>query len=223
MKVCATVRVALGGALNYQIAHHIRNRKSQIFIAACSIKSTFRWCLTGTPVHNSLDDYGALLSFLRVPGFDSKATFDHWITKPIQDKRREGFSRLQILVRTTCLRRTKESIGDALHLPHRKEKIEFVTLQPRDQELYDFFKSKAVELASGSTASDPVIATRKPSQDGSVLTLLNFLRLTCDHGQQILPESALELWNARDRTLVNREEDETMVNGNDGSAHVYSY
>jgi SNF2 family DNA or RNA helicase len=212
----------IGRCADFQTAHHIRNRKSQIFAAVCSVQSTFRWCLTGTPVHNSLDDYGALLSFLRVPSFTSKAMFDHWITKPIQQKKQEGFSRLQILVRTTCLRRTKDSIGDALDLPQRREEVEFVPLQPQDQELYNFFKSKAAELASGATTLNPATATRKLSQDGSVLSLLNFLRLTCNHGQQILPKSALQLWSARDRTLANHDKDEMMVNGDDGSAPVFS-
>jgi SNF2 family DNA or RNA helicase len=206
--------------LSSQIAHHIRNRRSQTFTAACSIKSSFRWCLTGTPVHNSLDDYGALLNFLRVPGFTEKTMFDHWITKPIQEKKQEGFSRLQILVRTTCLRRTKESLGDALNLQPRKEEIEFVKLHQQDQELYDFFKSRAAELASGTRTSNPAAATFEPSQDGSVLSMLNFLRLICDHGQQILPKTALQIWHARDRTMTDC--DETMVNGNGDGVHVFS-
>jgi SNF2 family DNA or RNA helicase len=220
MKVCASSRITLGGKLSPQIAHHIRNRRSQTFIAACSVRSSFRWCLTGTPVHNSLDDYGALLSFLSVPGFTEKTTFDHWITKPIQEKKQEGFSRLQILVRTTCLRRTKESIGDTLNLPQRKEEIEFVKLHQQDQELYDFFKSKATHLVSGTTTSNQAAATLKSAQDGSVLALLNFLRLICDHGQQILPETALQIWNDRGRSMADR--DETMVDGDDGGAHVFS-
>ena len=205
--------------MSSKVAHHIRNRTSQIFLASCSVRSTFRWCLTGTPVHNSLDDYGALLSFLGVPSFTEKTMFDHWIAKPIQQKKKEGFNRLQMLVRTTCLRRTKGSIGDALRLPPRNEQIEFVSLHQQDQELYEFFKIRAAKLASGSRVFNPATATPKSSQDGSVLSLLNFLRLICDHGQQILPETALKIWNARDRTMSDRDE---MVNGNSDGSHVLS-
>lgn len=127
-----------------------------------------------------------------------------------------------MLVKGTCLRRTKESVGDALDLPPRSEEIEFVTLYPQDQALYDFFKNRAADLASGVTTSGLAAATRTPSQSASVLTLLNFLRLTCDHGQQILPESALKMWNARDRTTDKRHEDEFMVNSEDGGAPVFS-
>ena len=146
--------------------------------------------------------------------------FDHWIAKPIQQKKKEGFNRLQILVRTTCLRRTKESIGDALRLPPRNEEIEFVRLHQQDQELYEFFKTRAAKLASGSGVFDPATAAPKSSQDGSVLSLLNFLRLICDHGQQILPETALKIWNARDRTISDH--DEIMVNSDSDGSHVLS-
>jgi SNF2 family DNA or RNA helicase len=146
--------------------------------------------------------------------------FDHWITKPIQEKKQEGFSRLQILVRTTSLHRTKEGICDALNLQPRKEQIEFVKLHQQDQELYDFFKSRAAELASGIRTTDPAVATLEPSQNGSVLSLLNFLRLICNHGQQILPETALQIWNARDRAMADR--DEFMVNGDGDGAPIFS-
>ncbi|PVI01811.1 hypothetical protein DM02DRAFT_671025 [Periconia macrospinosa] len=201
-------------------AHHIRNRKSQLFNAVCSIPSSFRWCLTGTPVHNSLDDYGSLLSFLGVPGFTTKATFDQWITRPIQQKNPEGFKRLQILVRTTCLRRTKESIGDVLNLPPRKEETESVQLHPHDQELYDFFKEKAAELALGTSGSTLTPGILKSSKDGSVLSLLNFLRLICNHGRQVLPETALTIWNARDQPMTDI--DEAKTNGDDIGAFVHS-
>ncbi|KAF2191078.1 hypothetical protein K469DRAFT_746516 [Zopfia rhizophila CBS 207.26] len=79
-------------------AHHIRNRSSQIFKAACAIDSRYRWCLTGTPIHNSLDDYGALLSFIRVPPFTEKTMFDFWITSPIRHARPYSMRRLQDLL-----------------------------------------------------------------------------------------------------------------------------
>ncbi|KAI5923344.1 P-loop containing nucleoside triphosphate hydrolase protein [Camillea tinctor] len=57
----------LNGPLYSQLwwPHHIRNRESQVFMACCQVRAQYRWCLTGTPIQNSLDDYGALLSFLK--------------------------------------------------------------------------------------------------------------------------------------------------------------
>lgn len=192
--------------LNLRIAHHIRNRTSRTFKAACSIKSYYRWCLTGTPVQNSLDDYGALLSFIGVPGFIEKSAFDIWIAKPIQEKKTEGFARLQTLVRGTCLRRTKESLGDVLNLPQRQEKVVYVSLHQQDQELYNFFKEESSNLASGKKTTNTAIRRVDNAQDGGIVRLLNSLRLICNHGEQLLPETALQIWNARDRPMAASDE-----------------
>jgi SNF2 family DNA or RNA helicase len=188
--------------LNIQLAHHIRNRASQIFVAACSIRSYCRWCLTGTPIHNSLDDYGALLTFLRVPGLTERNMFEFWIAKPIKEKKLEGFTRLQTLVRSTCLRRTKESIGDVLRLPNRQEKIEYVPLNQQDQIVYDFFKARSANLASRNGTSNTAVPQLDDTLSGGIICLLNFLRLICNHGEQLLPETALRMWNTRDQSMA---------------------
>ena len=219
MKVCTSNHTDRDEESNGFLAHHIRNRSSQIFIAACAVRASHKWCLTGTPVHNSLDDYGALLSFVGVPEFRDKSVFDRWITKPIQQKKREGFDRLRKLVQATCLRRTKESIGNVLCLPPRNERTEYVQLHERDQELYDLFKTTAAELASGTKSFDVPESTLESSPDCSVLSLLNFLRLICDHGQALLPDTALRMLRARSRAMPIREEFSGDGNGNGAYKH----
>src|SRR4051812_67902 len=120
-------------------AHHIRNRSSQIFKAALAVASESRWCLTGTPIHNSLDDYGALLSFIRVPLLMEKSQFDFWITSPIKQKRSNCVSTLGDLIRATCLRRTKNITQASLKLPGRIERTEEIDLHQADRALYEFF------------------------------------------------------------------------------------
>ncbi|UKZ70767.1 uncharacterized protein TrAtP1_011737 [Trichoderma atroviride] len=71
-------------------AHHIRTRNTQTFEAACEIQAWRRWCLTGTPIHNSIDDFAALLSFVHVPLFMNKKIFDFWITTQIKGKSSYG-------------------------------------------------------------------------------------------------------------------------------------
>ncbi|KAF4495970.1 SNF2 family domain containing protein [Fusarium agapanthi] len=174
-------------------AHHIRERSTKTFRAVTVLRTSRRWCLTGTPIQNRLDDYGALLSFVGVPPFISKSVFDFWIMKPVARGTTEGLRRLKLLVSATCLRRTKDSVSGTLSLPVRTEHECIVQLDPDDRELYDFFKRKGSHLVAnrGFGASDTANKT------GSILPIINTLRLICNHGQSLLPNFALEAWGHR--------------------------
>lgn len=184
-------------------AHHIRNRLSQTFKAACAIVSQHRWCLTGTPIHNSLDDYGALLTFVGVPPFTDKSMFDFWITSPLKNGKPNSLRRLQDLIKATCLRRTKRTIGYSFELPQRIEKTETIEFHRTDQELYNFFKEKTAKVAAGLLPS--IASTSKFDQvkENNILSLINFLRLICNQGEQLLPQSALDAWKGRDSTSID--------------------
>ncbi|KAI0550442.1 SNF2 family N-terminal domain-containing protein [Xylaria curta] len=170
-------------------AHHIRNRSSQIFQSVCDIQSIFRWCLTGTPIHNSLDDYGALLSFIRVFSLTRKSDFNSWIVKPMEKKEPLSVERLQALIQATCLRRIKEKAfsSNDLKLPLRFEKIHEVHLHQKDQDLYDSIKTRCAEFAAGLDERSEANSSPK-SKEGRILLLINSLRLICDHGEQLLPD-----------------------------------
>ncbi|UPL01101.1 hypothetical protein LCI18_012035 [Fusarium solani-melongenae] len=186
-------------------AHHIGNRSTQIFRAACDLKCLRRWCLTGTPVQNTLDNYGALLSFLRIPPFVEKSKFNHWISNPIRDERPHGLPNLRILVQATCLRRTKHSINHSHKLPDRTEKIERVDLHPNDRELYKFFSAMATKIASGSLEDKSNMRSRDKNGNKNILPIINFLRLICNHGEDLLPTYAVETWTQRQSGLVESQ------------------
>lgn len=154
----------------------------------CQLKARYRWCLTGTPVHNSLDDFGALLSFVRVHPFREKSQFMAHVVKPMQDRHAFGIQRFQELVRATCLRRTKHQTlaTGLLSLPHRTEKTCTVYLHAEDQALYDSVKGVLRRLASGlnTTLGEEALAKAK---EKNIMVLLNSLRLICNHGEELVP------------------------------------
>ncbi|EEU34941.1 uncharacterized protein NECHADRAFT_79818 [Fusarium vanettenii 77-13-4] len=186
-------------------AHHIGNRSTQIFRAACDLNCLRRWCLTGTPIQNTLDNYGALLSFLRIPLFVEKSKFDHWISNPVRDERPHGLTKLRILVQATCLRRTKRSISHSHKLPNRTEKIERVDLNPNDRELYKFFSAIATRIASGSSEDESNVRSTDKNGNKNVLPIINFLRRICNHGEDLLPASAAEAWKLKQSGLMDSQ------------------
>ncbi|KAH7305451.1 SNF2 family N-terminal domain-containing protein [Stachybotrys elegans] len=181
-------------------AHHIRSLSSQKFKAACAIQAKHRWCLTGTPIHNSLIDYYALLAFVGVIPFADKSAFEFWIGTPLKRNEPNSLRKLEILIRATCLRRTKEALSGRLKLPKRTDRVKQVDLDAEDRQLYTFFKRRAAEMASGIRQLG---STREESTSSRVLTLINFLRRICDHGEHLLPVSAVEAWRADSSASVD--------------------
>jgi len=184
-------------------AHTIRNPESRVFAAAGAVRAPCRWCLTGTPIQNRLEDFAALMSFVRVPPLESMSNFHRWISDPIQRKKKYAFNRLRALVKATCLRRTKRSTESALKLPKRVEKTLVLDLEPHGRELYNFFKHQAAtvirNMHRGKLARSPAtnISTTM------ILPLINNLRRICDHGEDLLNSTALQAWRNRDVDLVD--------------------
>lgn len=155
-------------------AHYIRHDQTRQFQAAASLSAKFRWCLTGTPIHNSLTDLGSLISFLGVPLLHRKAEFHKHIAKPIEDKSRSGTAEnLRLLLQSICLRRTEELIN----LPEPKEITYDVHLSDEETHLYDMVKEQA------KTQVEDAICSSQGSGTGmSVLQMVMHLRRICNHG-----------------------------------------
>lgn len=100
-----------------------------------------------------------------------------------------SIERLQTLVRATCLRRMKEKILslDELRLPSRSEKVHEVQLHKNDQHLYDYIKTYCAKAAAG-VDDQPVTVSSSKSKAKNILSIINALRLICDHGEQLLPD-----------------------------------
>ncbi|KAM0551842.1 hypothetical protein ACHAPJ_008178 [Fusarium lateritium] len=171
--------------------------------------SQYRWCLTGTPIHNSLDNYGALISFLQVPALQEKKLFDKFITKPFKMKERDALERLQVLVQATSLRRTMKLNGASVGLQPVSEKVTWVEMSANDIEVYKFFQEKSSQIARRIQKEKGSRKKKKLGDvDGSnILPLILFLRFICNYGKRLLPKSALEAWNARNTQAA----DESMM------------
>merc|ERR1719323_306075 len=119
-------------------AHQVRNPKALTSLAVCRLKAARRWCVTGTPIQNKELDLYSLLRFLRCYPFDEYQVWKRWI----DNKSAQSQERMNTLVRTLMLRRTKETksnvTGDKIVSLPEKFKLEHkITLSEEEKKVYD--------------------------------------------------------------------------------------
>lgn len=91
-------------------AHFIRSSTTHLHKRVAELDARYRWCLTGTPIQNRLDDVGALLAFLRIFPFDRMNIFRQCISGPFKEgglRKITAQENLAKLLDAMCIRRTK--------------------------------------------------------------------------------------------------------------------
>jgi SWI/SNF-related matrix-associated actin-dependent regulator of chromatin subfamily A3 len=120
-------------------AHCIRTWKTKQAKAVLSLEADRKWCLTGTPIQNRMDDLYALLAFLGVPGLSEYNDWTSQICGLLKRGDLNGVSRLKVLLSVICLRRLKtmEINGKRIvELPDKKVDQIMITLSPKERVLY---------------------------------------------------------------------------------------
>lgn len=88
-------------------AQTIKNHKTQVARACCSLKAKRRWCLSGTPIQNEIFDLYSYFKFLRYYPYAMYKSFCQKIKAPISKSSVKGYKKLQAILRAIMLRRTK--------------------------------------------------------------------------------------------------------------------
>jgi SNF2 family DNA or RNA helicase len=137
-------------------AHVIKDTTTNQSIAACALNAQRRLCLTGTPLQNRLDDYAALIKFLRVVPFDNKHVWAHWIGGPLKAGNSAGLARLQILTSATTLRRSKAQKIDGkliLDLPLKHETTRYVYMSTEERQIYELTRKASKNIVDNISNS----------------------------------------------------------------------
>ncbi|EMR72008.1 putative snf2-related protein [Eutypa lata UCREL1] len=142
--------------------------------AAKSLVSPRRWCLTGTPIQNRIEDLTSLLKFLHFEPFAQSHAFMRYILDPLsKDTPNRTFS-LQALLHTICLRRTEKLLD--LPTPHFEKIV--VRMCTEETSLYSEIVKKCARDV------DEVVSTKKKKikKYNVLFTAMMRLRRLCNHG-----------------------------------------
>ncbi|KAK5058940.1 hypothetical protein LTR84_011204 [Exophiala bonariae] len=184
-------------------AHTIREQRALQSQAIYSIHSQRRWCLTGTPIQNRLDDLGSLTRFLRLSPYDKAQGFNQHIRGPAQAGDPSFLKALRVFVDSFTLRRLR----DRIDLPERSDMVDKLEFSAEERQLHDFFKgisrSEIKELARTKEKNSGV--------QHHVLRGIMTLRLICAHGKELLKEKDLERMKGMTVTnAIDLDEDEKV-------------
>ncbi|NXG88177.1 HLTF factor, partial [Stercorarius parasiticus] len=159
--------------------HTIRNPNAQQTKAALNLEGHRRWVLTGTPIQNSVKDLWSLISFLKLKPFTDREWWHRTIQRPVTMGAPGGLGRLQSLIRSITLRRTKTSKVKGkpiLELPERKVLIQHVTLTEEERQIYQSVKKEGKAAISRFFSEGTVLA-----HYADILGVLLRLRQLCCH------------------------------------------
>ncbi|XP_034486352.1 transcription termination factor 2-like [Drosophila innubila] len=151
-------------------AHVVRNHMAQSSQAVSELRGKFRWALTGTPIQNKELDVYALLKFLRCSPFDDLATWKTWI----DNKSSDGQERLNLLMKSLMLRRTKAQLqldGKLNNLPKKEIRLMEMSLDTDEMNVYQrvmtysrtLFAQFLFQRAEKDSDSNFIKDSRKPT------------------------------------------------------------
>ncbi|RTE70723.1 hypothetical protein BHE90_014873 [Fusarium euwallaceae] len=154
-------------------AHWIRNQTSNQFRASKSLSAERKWCLTGTPIQNRLNDLESLLKFLHFDPFSGTSVFLRHILQPLSKDTPDRAVNLRALLQTICLRRTKRY--PKLPDPHNEEIS--IGLEGEERLVYDRILKKCARDI------DEAVSTKAKIKKYSILfAAIVKLRKLCNHG-----------------------------------------
>ncbi|EME45902.1 hypothetical protein DOTSEDRAFT_70055 [Dothistroma septosporum NZE10] len=164
-------------------AQCIKNRTTQTSKAACMINATYRFCVTGTPMMNNVEEFYSLLKFLRVKPYCQWERFRLDINMPLrsqnEDFRNKAMRMLQAVCKSVMLRRTKKSTFEGkpiLVLPEKHVVVDHPQFSDDEMEFYQSIETKT-QLQFNKYLRRGTVGT----QYSAILVLLLRLRQACCH------------------------------------------
>ncbi|KAF6154507.1 hypothetical protein GIB67_028399 [Kingdonia uniflora] len=175
-------------------AQSIKNHRTQVARACWGLRAKRRWCLSGTPIQNAVDDLYSYFRFLRYDPYAVYRSFCSMIKVPISKNPTNGYKKLQAVLKTIMLRRTKGTQIDGepiINLPPKSIELKKVEFSDGERDFYS-------KLEADSRAQFKVYAAAGTVKQNYVNILLMLLRLrqACDHPLLVKGYDSNSVWKA---------------------------
>ncbi|KLJ09972.1 hypothetical protein EMPG_14623 [Blastomyces silverae] len=163
-------------------AQCIRNKSTKAAQACYRLTSTYRWCMTGTPMMNNVSEIYSLIKFLRIGPYNVLEKFNSTFNILQRVNIPPGFApmqKFQALLKAILLRRTKSSEIDGkriLQLPPRTTEKTYAAFSEDEESLYDALESKT-QVRFNKYLREGTIGRNY----SNILVLLLRLRQACCH------------------------------------------
>ncbi|XP_058725735.1 helicase-like transcription factor CHR28 [Vicia villosa] len=186
-------------------AQSIKNHITLVSKACWGLRAKRIWCLSGTPIQNSIDDLYSYFRFLRYYPYDELTTFCSKIKVPITNNPSIGYVKLQAILKVIMLRRTKATILDGepiISLPPKHVKCKRVKFS---QEEHDFYS----KLETDSRAQFQVQNVKQNYVH--ILSMLLRLRQACNHPQLVKGYNSTSHWTSSVETTVKIPRERQLI------------
>ncbi|CAA7048376.1 unnamed protein product [Microthlaspi erraticum] len=164
-------------------AQTIKNHRTQVARACCGLRAKMRWCLSGTPMQNTVDDLYSYFRFLKYDPYAVYKSFCNTIKGPITRNSLNGYKKLQAILRAIMLRRTKGTLLDGqpiINLPPKTISLSKVEFSEEERSFY-----MKLETASQSQMKKYAAAGTLNQNYANILLMLLRLRQACDHPELV--------------------------------------
>lgn len=160
-------------------AQSIKNYRTQVARACWGLHAKRRWCLSGTPIQNAVDDLYSYFRFLRYDTLSKYKYFCSTIKTPISRNPTSGYKKLQAILKTIMLRRTKGTTLDGkpiITLPSKTISLKKVNFSVEERAFYSTLEAESreqfMEYEDAGTVKQNYV---------NILLMLLRLRQACDH------------------------------------------
>lgn len=177
-------------------AHTIKNRNAKATQACYALRAEYRWCLTGTPMQNNLDELQSLIRFLRIKPYNDLSIWKEQITRPMsQGRGGVAMKRLQFYLKAFMKRRTKDVLkqegalnpggkpsrdgtSNGFKITARRVESVLADFSPEERRFYDRLEQRTDKSLEQMMGGEKI-------NYASALVLLLRLRQACNHPQLV--------------------------------------